>query len=124
MGVTGWLGEAPDEVPPMPVTEMLLARQERRAGPLEVALAGSAANDIREAREAAANAPDPDERAASFVARGVTSRGCSLSYRSGWGTPRTRWRRNGTSLRRPRGGRSSPRGSMPPDGPMCPGCCR
>lgn len=70
MGVTGWLGEAPDEVPPMPVTEMLLARQERRAGPLEVALAGSAASDIREAREAAANAPDPDERAASFVARG------------------------------------------------------
>lgn len=70
MGVTGWLGEAPDEVPPMPVTEMLLARQQRRAGPLETALARSAANDIREAREAAANAPDPDERAASFVARG------------------------------------------------------
>src|SRR5690348_16684439 len=69
-GVTGWLGEAPDEVPPMPVTEMLLARQERRAGPLETALARSAASDIREAREAAANAPDPDERAANFVARG------------------------------------------------------
>ena len=72
MGVTGWLGEAPDEVPPMPVTEMLLARQERRAGPLETALARSAANDIREAREAAANAPDPDERAANLVARGYS----------------------------------------------------
>jgi hypothetical protein len=34
MGVTGWLGEAPDEVPPMPVTQMILGRQERRAGPL------------------------------------------------------------------------------------------
>jgi len=72
MGVTGWLGEAPDEVPPMPVTEMLLARQERRAGPLETALARSAASDIREAREAAANAPDPDERAANLIARGLT----------------------------------------------------
>ena len=70
MGVTGWLGGAPDEVPPMPVTEMMLARQQHRAGPLETALAGSAASDIREAREAAANAPDPDERAANFVARG------------------------------------------------------
>jgi hypothetical protein len=72
MGVTGWLGEAPDEVPPMPVTEMMLARQQRRAGPLETALARSAANDIREAREAAANAPDPDERAANLVSRGYT----------------------------------------------------
>jgi hypothetical protein len=72
MGVTGWLGEAPDEVPPMPVTEMLLARQQRRAGPLETALARSAASDIREAREAAANAPDPDERAANLVSRGYT----------------------------------------------------
>jgi hypothetical protein len=72
MGVTGWLGEAPDEVPPMPVTEMMLARQQRRAGPLETALARSAASDIREAREAAANAPDPDERAANLVVRGYT----------------------------------------------------
>ena len=72
MGTTGWLGEAPDEVPPMPVTQMMLARQERRAGPLEVALARSRADEIREAREAAANAPDPDERAASFVSRGYT----------------------------------------------------
>jgi len=72
MGVTGWLGEAPDEIPPMPLTQLALARQERRAGPLETALARSRANDIREAREAAANAPDPDERAANFVARGYT----------------------------------------------------
>jgi len=72
MGVTGWLGEAPDEVPPMPVTEMMLARQQRRAGPLETALARSAANDIRDAREAAANAPDPGERAANLVSRGYT----------------------------------------------------
>jgi hypothetical protein len=72
MGVTGWLGEAPDEVPPMPVTQMMLARQQRRAGPLETALARSAASDIREAREAAASAPDPDERAANLIARGYT----------------------------------------------------
>ena len=72
MGVTGWLGEGPDEVSPMPVTEMMLARQQHRAGPLETALARSRANEIREAREAAANAPDPDERAANLVVRGYT----------------------------------------------------
>jgi len=71
MVTTGWIGEEPDAAgPAMPVTEMLLARQQRRAGPLETALARSAANDIREAREAAANAPDPDQRAAAFVTRG------------------------------------------------------
>jgi hypothetical protein len=70
MGVTGWLGEAPDEVPPMLVTQMMLARRERRAGPLEVALARSAADDARALREEAAFAADPDDRAASFVARG------------------------------------------------------
>ena len=67
---TGWIPEESGGPPPMPLTEMALARQQRRAGPLETALARSAANDIREAREAAANAPDPDERAANFVARG------------------------------------------------------
>jgi len=72
MGVTGWLGEAPDEFPAMPVTQMMLARQQHRAGPLETALARSRANEIREAREAAANAPDPDERAANLVARGYS----------------------------------------------------
>src|SRR5689334_4958230 len=69
---TGWLAEEPDGAPPMPLTELHLARQQHRAGPLETALARSAASDIREAREAAANAPDPDERAANFVARGYT----------------------------------------------------
>jgi hypothetical protein len=72
MITTGWLTDEPDEVPAMPVTQMMLGRQERRAGPLETALARSAASDIREAREAAANAPDPDERAANLVSRGYT----------------------------------------------------
>jgi hypothetical protein len=72
MVTTGWLTEEPDEVPAMPVTQMMLARQQHRAGPLETALARSRANEIREAREAAANAPDPDERAANLVARGYS----------------------------------------------------
>jgi hypothetical protein len=72
MGVTGWLGEDPDEAPPMPLTEMMLGRQQNRAGPLETALARSRADDIREAREQAAYAPDPDERAASLVVRGYS----------------------------------------------------
>jgi len=72
MVTTGWLTEEPDEVPAMPVTQMMLDRQQHRAGPLETALARSRANEIREAREAAANAPDPDERAANLVARGYS----------------------------------------------------
>lgn len=67
---TGWLGEEPDQVPAMPVTQMMLARQQHRAGPLATALARSRADDARAAREAAASAPDPDDRAASIVARG------------------------------------------------------
>jgi hypothetical protein len=70
MVTTGWITGEPAEVPAMPLTEMMLARQQHRAGPLETALARSAANDIREARDAAAFAPDPDERAANFVANG------------------------------------------------------
>jgi hypothetical protein len=46
--------------------------RERRAGPLETALARSRATEAREAREAAANAPDPDERAANLVAAGYS----------------------------------------------------
>ena len=70
---TGWIREEePDAGPAMPFTEMALARQQHRAGPLETALARSAASDIREAREAAANAPDPDERAANLVSRGYS----------------------------------------------------
>jgi hypothetical protein len=72
MITTGWLTEEPDEVPALPVTQMLLGRQQHRAGPLETALARSRANEIREAREAAANAPDPDERAANLVAAGYS----------------------------------------------------
>ncbi len=70
MVTTGWIGEEPDAAPALPVTEMLLARQQRRAGPLETALARSRADDARAARDEAAFAPDPDERAANFVARG------------------------------------------------------
>lgn len=69
---TGWLGEEPDEVPDLPVTAMMLARREHMAGPLETALARSRAADAREAREQAACAPDPDERAASLVVRGYS----------------------------------------------------
>lgn len=73
MGVTGWIGESPEEqAPVMPLTSMLLDRSERRAGPLETALARSHAADAREIRDAAAAAPDPDERAAGLIARGMT----------------------------------------------------
>ena len=50
----------------------MLARQENRAGPLETALARSRAEDAREAREEAAYAPDPDERAANLIAGGYS----------------------------------------------------
>jgi murein DD-endopeptidase MepM/ murein hydrolase activator NlpD len=73
MVATGWIADEPDAgAPALPVTQMLLARQQHRAGPLETALARSRANEIREAREAAAFAPDPDERAAALVSRGYT----------------------------------------------------
>jgi hypothetical protein len=67
---TGWIPEDPAGPPPMPFTEMALARQQHRAGPLETALARSASDDRRAAREAAASAPDPDERAANLIGRG------------------------------------------------------
>jgi len=73
MVATGWIADEPDAgAPALPVTQMLLARQQHRAGPLETALARSRADEIREAREAAAFAPDPDERAANLVSRGYT----------------------------------------------------
>jgi hypothetical protein len=71
MTATGWVGEGPDDGPGLPLTEMLLGRREHRAGPLEIALARSRATEAREARDAAAFAPDPDERAAGLVARGL-----------------------------------------------------
>ena len=78
MVTTGWVGEEPDGGPGLPVTEMLLARREHRAGPLETALARSAAADARQAREEAAFAPDPDERAAGLVSRGYSPGMASL----------------------------------------------
>jgi hypothetical protein len=68
---TGWLTE--DERPAMPVTQMLLTGS--RGGPvpggvLGTALARSQGAEAREARELAAAAPDPDERAAGLIARG------------------------------------------------------
>jgi hypothetical protein len=73
MRETGWLGEdEPDATPAMPVTAMMLDRQRRRAGPLATALARGRTDEIRQAREEAASAPDPDERAAGFVAAGYS----------------------------------------------------
>jgi hypothetical protein len=73
MTATGWVGGGPEAgAPAMPLTAMLLARRENEAGPLETALARSRAQDAAEARDAAAAAADPDERAANLVARGYT----------------------------------------------------
>ena len=58
----------------MRLTGLLLAngRGEPQPGAvLDRALARARADEAREAREAAASAPDPDERAASLIARGV-----------------------------------------------------
>ncbi len=71
MVTTGWSGAEPDEVPAMPVTEMLLRNKERGPGDtLEMALARSRAAEAREAREEANEARDPDEFAATLVSRG------------------------------------------------------
>jgi hypothetical protein len=67
---TGWLNEDPGEKPGMPLTSLLLGRQEHRAGVVETALARSAAADARQALDEAAAAPDPDERAAGLLAGG------------------------------------------------------
>ena len=69
---TGWTGEPPaEQAPAMPVTSMLLAQHERGPGDtLETALARSRAADVRQARDEAAAVRDPDEVAASMVARG------------------------------------------------------
>lgn len=73
MSVTGWLGEEPDAVTPvLPVTEQLLRNRERGPGDtLAIALARGRAVEARELREEAALAPDPDERAANMVGRGL-----------------------------------------------------
>ncbi len=69
MTATGW--NAPDEVPELPLTERLLRNKAREPGDtLAIALARSRAAEAREARDEAAGASDPDEAAASLIARG------------------------------------------------------
>jgi hypothetical protein len=72
MVTTGWIGGEPDAAGlALPVTNLMLGmRQRGPGGVLENALARSRAAEAREAREEAAFAPDPDERAAGLVARG------------------------------------------------------
>jgi hypothetical protein len=71
MVATGWIGEEPDAGPALPVTEMLLGMRQRQPGDaLQNALARSRATEAREARDEAAFAPDPDERAANLIGRG------------------------------------------------------
>ena len=69
---TGWIGDEPgDAGPALPVTNLMLGmRQRGPGGVLENALARSRAVEAREARDEAAAAGDPDERAAAFVVRG------------------------------------------------------
>ena len=69
---TGWITEEPDEGPSLPVTELLLRNREPvPGGVVETALARSRAADLRQARDEAARAVDPDERAAGLIARGL-----------------------------------------------------
>jgi hypothetical protein len=70
MTKTGWIPEEPAGPPAMPLTALLLGRQQNRAGPLEIALARSRADDARAARDEVAFAPDPDERSANLLAGG------------------------------------------------------
>jgi len=74
MVTTGWIGEEPEAAgPDMPVTNMLLSMRQRGPGDTVArALARSDADDARAAREEAAFAPDPDERAANLVGRGYS----------------------------------------------------
>lgn len=72
MAETGWTGVPPEaEAPSMPLTEMLLRNRERGAGDtLALAQARSRAQEARSARDAAANARDPDSYAVNLVNRG------------------------------------------------------
>src|SRR5690242_7908915 len=67
---TGWLAEAPDEGPAMPMTELALRGKDQRQSPLAVSAARSAAEDARDRRARADAAVDPDERAAGLVRGG------------------------------------------------------
>lgn len=67
MTSTGWTGEPPEaEGPALPVTGMLLAQRQRQAGDT---LARTQARSWRDDRPDPV--PDPDERAANMVARGL-----------------------------------------------------
>jgi hypothetical protein len=74
MTKTGWIAEEPEAAgPDLPVTNMLLGMQQPGPGDTVArALALSDAADARAAREEAAAAPDPDERASGLVARGYS----------------------------------------------------
>lgn len=73
MSTTGWTGEPPDaEAAAMPLSGLLMQNRERGPGDeLLMAAARSAGAEAREARLAAAGAPDPDERAAAMINRGL-----------------------------------------------------
>jgi hypothetical protein len=74
MVTTGWIGEEPDAAgPALPVTNMLLSGSRGGQQPgavLAQSLARAAAEEVREERERAAVAHDPDDYAAGLVARG------------------------------------------------------
>lgn len=69
---TGWINEpADDESPALPLTGMLLARGECQTSALEIALARTRGEEARADRQAAASAPDADERCANMIAAGL-----------------------------------------------------
>lgn len=74
MTTTGWTGEPPDaERQAMPLAEHLLGMRQRGPGDtLAIAMARGRALEVREEREAAASARDPDEFAAGLIGRGYT----------------------------------------------------
>ena len=73
MVATGWISEPDAAGPALPLTNMALARQHRGPGDtLALALSRARAAEVREIRDEAAAAPDPDERAAGLIARGYS----------------------------------------------------
>jgi hypothetical protein len=66
------MGEAAEpERPAMPLTNKLMASRAEPASVLETMLARARGAEAREQRREAAEAMDPDERAANLVSRGV-----------------------------------------------------
>jgi hypothetical protein len=123
MTKTGWIAENPDEAPPMPFDGAAAGRQQHRAGPLETALARSAADDARAAREQAAYAPDPDERAANLVSRGY-SPGLLFELSQRLGDTQAELEAEQAKLERGKRRRRSPPGRTPRAGPMFGRCGR